>query len=260
MLHLLRLIFLFVFVFPVLSIAQDLIGNDVPYNSGNVSSIMEKAREDAKQISLPVNKYAEEGQKAAKQVADKFHSPEFQKQIQCEQQRLEKEVFRDYTNSWTKTQSIAEQSENSGSLADTEKVYLFFSSSVPDETVHAYFSDIARVEDPNLFPVMRGFVKGIDKRKTNAKYLSQILKKDLTCLDEKNPRKICQRLKISIRVNPPLFTMYGITKVPALVYANEQDAFIIRGDVGLDYLLERINLEAKSKSLDNLIRKIRGEY
>jgi hypothetical protein len=107
---------------------------------------------------------------------------------------------------------------------------------------------------------MRGFVKGIEKRKSNAKYLSQILKKDLTCLDEKNPRKICQRIQISIRVNPPLFTRYGISKVPAVVYANGQDAFIIHGDASLDYLLERINLTAKSKSLESLITKIRGKY
>ena len=232
------------------------------HDLSNVSSVMDKAGKDAKNITLPVNKHTKEGKKAAKQTADTFYSPEFQDCIQCEQQRLEQEVFKDYITSWKKQEQkpATDQSGQTTSLADTEKVYLFFSSSVPKETVHAFLADIARVGDPNVIPVMRGLVKGMGNRKAGAEYFSQILKKDPDCRDKREPEKICPRFQVEIRVNPPLFTKYGITRVPAVVYVGEKDAFIIQGDSGLDYLLERINRQAKSTSLDGLIKKMRGGH
>jgi hypothetical protein len=44
------------------------------------------------------------------------------------------------------------------------------------------------------------------------------------------------------------------------VYENEDNAYSIQGDAGLDYLLERINREAKSATLASLIKKMRGTY
>ena len=144
------------------------------------SSIMEKARGEAKDMTLPVNKYAEEGLKAAEECAEIFYSPEFQQEIICEQQRLEREVFREYTASWKKKKQrpATELAEQNDCLSDTEKVYLFFSSSVPDETAQAYIADIARANDPNVIPVMRGFVKGLADIKVSTKYFSRILQKD----------------------------------------------------------------------------------
>ena len=225
----------------------------------NLSSIMEKAREEGEKMTLPVNQHTEEGLKAAEKTADTFHSPEFQKQIQCEQQRLEQEVFEDYISSWKKKkQKPAEgQAEQAGSLTATERVYLFFSSSMPDETVHSYMSTIADTGDPHVVPVMRGFVGGMEDMKASTKYFSRILKEDPDCQD--NLSLPCQRYQVGIKLNPPLFAQYGITRVPAVVYENESEGFLVQGDAGLDYFLERINREAKSITLDNLIKKMRGE-
>ena len=224
-----------------------------------VSRIMKKARKDVEKMTLPVNKYNEQGLKAAKETADLFHSPEFQERIQCEQQRLEKEVFVDFTKPWKKKtrQRAAEQKEQAGSLAAGEKVFLFISSSVPDETVHSYIAALDRAGDPHLSMVMRGFVGGVARARArkDQSYFGRILKKQLDCPRTQTP---CERYQVSIRLKPSLFTRYGITKVPAVIYQHDKDSFLIQGDAGLDYLLEKINREAKSTGLTKLIKKIRG--
>jgi len=220
-----------------------------------VSTIMDKAKEDSKKMTLPENAYGKEGLSAAKKAAEAFHSPGLQEQIQCEQQRLETEVFGDFITSWKKKDTVEKQSEQNGNLGETERVYLFFSSSVPDATVRLYLSAIADAGESNVIPVMRGFVGGISDMATSTEYFSRILKIDLDCQDTEVP---CQRYQTAIKLNPVLFAQYGITRVPALVYANEENGFLIQGDAGLDYLLERINREANSPSLAKLIRKLQG--
>jgi len=220
-----------------------------------VSAIMEKAKEDSKKMTLPENEYGEEGRNAAEKAAKTFHSTAVQEQIQCEQQRLEKKVFGDFITSWKKKDAVGEQSEQNGSFRDTERVYLFLSSSVPDETVRTYLYAIANAGESNVIPVMRGFVGGLSNMAANTEYFSRILKTDPDCQDTDVP---CLRYQTAIKLNPVLFAQNDITRVPALVYANEENGFLIQGDAGLDYLLERINREAHSPSLDQLIRKIRG--
>lgn len=238
-------------------LAQARADETMPFRLNNLSSIMERAREDAQQMKLPTNKHADKGQKAALQTTDTFHSPEFQKQLQCEQQRLEQGVFKDYAQPWTRQKQKPTQ-EPSGILPATEKIYLFFSSSVPEATIQPYIAAIAGTGDPNVIPVLRGFLKGLADMKASAEFFKRILKKDPDCRDEIHPQKICQRFQVGIKVNPLLFTQYGITRVPAVVYARQTDAFIIQGDAGLDFLLERINQEAKSTTLVSLIKTMRG--
>jgi hypothetical protein len=225
----------------------------------DVSRIMKKARKDAKKMHLPVNRYQEDGMKAAEKTSKLFHSPAFQERIQCEQQRLEKEVFADYTKPWKKKarQTTIEQKGSIDSLAADEKVYLFISSSIPDETVHAYIVDLDKVADPNISLVMRGLVGGIAKArvKKGQSYFSRIMKKELDCPRTQTP---CERYKVPILLESSLFTRYGITRVPAVAYEHDDNSFLIQGDAGLDYLLEKINREAKSTGLASLIKKIRG--
>ena len=209
-------------------------------------------------MTLPANKYTDKGLQAAQKSSDYFHSPEFQEKIQCEKHRLEKDVFADYTRQRKdKQQTEEEQATETGSLTSTEKVYLFFSSSVPDETMQAYLQVIVNASDPNIIPVMRGWVGGMADTKADVTYFSRILQKDPDCRDSREP---CQHHQVEISLQPALFTKYAITRVPAIVYENEKDAYLIQGDAGLDYLLERINREAKSTALTKLIKKMRGTY
>ena len=231
----------------------------VEMGESDISRIMKKAREDAEKMNLPVNRYQEDGMKAAEKTSKLFHSPEFQERIQCEQQRLEKEVFADYTKSWKRKvrQTAIEQKGPIDSLAANEKVYLFISSSIPDETVHAYIVNLDKVADPNVSLVMRGLVGGIAKEraKKGQSYFSRIMKKELDCPRTQTP---CERYKVPILLESSLFTKYGITRVPAVAYEHDDNSFLIQGDAGLDYLLEKINREAKSTGLASLIKKIRG--
>ena len=194
----------------------------VEMGESDISRIMKKAREDAEKINLPVNRYQEDGMKAAEKTSKLFHSPAFQERIQCEQQRLEKEVFADYTKPWKKKirQRAAKQKGQVDSLAAGEKVYLFVSSSVPDETVHAYIAALDRAGDPNLSLVMRGFVGGMARARARKgqSYFGRILKKELDCSRTQTP---CDRYQVPIRLKPSLFTKYGITKVPAVIYEHD---------------------------------------
>ncbi len=173
-------------------------------------SIMEKARKDAEKMRLPVNKYTDEGLKAAQETSDHFHSPEFQEKIKCEEQRLEKEVFADYTAPWKKKQQPKEEQEmEAGSLTSTEKVYLFFSSSVPDETMQAYLTTIAKAGDPNVILVMRGWVGGMADTKADVTYFSRILQKDPACRDSSKP---CEHYQMEINLSAS--TLYQIRNYP----------------------------------------------
>ena len=252
MLHLLRLTIL---IFLLILAGAGLATETAP-DRDTVAAVMKKAREDAKKMTVPANRFMGNGMQAARQAASTFHSPEFQDRIKCEQERLEKEVFDQYITSWKKTgqQTAAKQGGLQGSLEAGEKVYLFLSSSVPDETVRAYAGAVAGVAEPNIFLVMRGVVGGLESRKS-VQYFSRILKKNPTCRDT---QKRCSRYQVSIKIASNLFARYQIDRVPAVMFSDGRSSFLIQGDAALDYLLERINREAGSESLANLIKKMRG--
>ncbi|MHB8788470.1 MAG: TrbC family F-type conjugative pilus assembly protein [Desulfobulbaceae bacterium] len=205
-------------------------------------------------MSLPANRHTKAGRQAAEQTAKTFHSPEFQERLQCEQQRLEQDVFEKYTTPW-KQKPVGEQP---GDLAATDNIYLFLSSSVPEETVRTYIATIARAKATQVIPVLRGLIKGRENIKASADYFSRILQEDPDCWDKRET--MCRRYQVPIKIDPALFERYGITRVPALVYAGEKDTFRIQGDAGLAYLLERINRDAKSMTLANLINQLRGQH
>ena len=261
MLYLLRqLIFILIFRLLMVNLAQAEPPAREQYTQPDpamVSAVMKKAKEEAGNITLPVNKYNTQGLKAAQQSADFFHSQEFQERLQCEQKRLEKEVFGQYIVPWKKKRRKAK--ENRTIPAGSERIFLFISSSVPDETVHAYIATVARITEPSVILVMRGVVGGLTGRK-GIQYFSRILKKDLRCRDEKtkDSRRRCPRYQVPVAIAADLFGQYGISRVPAVVYRDAKSSFRIQGDMALGYLLERINREAQSATLEKLIRKIRG--
>ncbi len=261
MLYLLRqLIFILIFGLLMVHIAQAEPPAGKQYTQPDpamVSAVMKKAKEEAGNMTLPVNKYNKQGLKAAQQSADFFHSPEFQQKLQCEQQRLEKEVFGQYIVPWKRKRQKAK--ENRSIPAGSERIFLFISSSVPDETVHAYIATVTRITEPSVILVMRGVVGGLTSRK-GIQYFSRILKKDLRCRDEKTKDSWirCPRYQVPVAIAADLFGQYGISRVPAVVYRDAKSSFRIQGDMALGYLLERINREAQSATLEKLIRKIRG--
>ncbi|MBM9514854.1 TrbC family F-type conjugative pilus assembly protein [Desulfogranum marinum] len=211
----------------------------------SVQRAMGQAGKNAATMKISVNKHQDAGMKAAQESAKVFNSPEFQEKLQCEQQRFKKEVFTDDTE-----RAGEEDVSSPGRLPANEKVYLFFSSSIPDETIHSYLTAVEALDEPGMTMLMKGFVPGERHR-----YLTRIAKKDPSCVDQlkKEKPEVCERFEIPVRIQPSLFNRYEVTQVPALVYERQNEVWKISGNARLDYLLEKINREAKSPGLESLI-------
>ncbi len=244
MLHLLRLILVLSLIMSSALAADQL--------TESVKRVIGKAEIEAEKIKIPVNTVPEEGLKAAQKAAKSYESHVFQEKLRCEQKRLREEVFAD------STQDIEVDLPVTGKLAQDEKLYLFLSSSIPDDTVHNYLEAVVRLNEPNFALLMKGYVPG-----ERAQYLIRITRKDRNCVDQLHQQKpvVCERFEIPVKMKPALFEKFKITRVPALVYENNQATWKITGDVRLDYLLEPINREAKSLGLKGMVTALqRGEY
>lgn len=245
MLHLLRLILVFtvMFLFTSPALATDELQR-------NVQQLMERAKKEAATMEIPESIHQEAGMKAAQESAELYQSPAFQEKLQCEQQRLKKEIFSEFVQ-----EQVLEKEPAPGRLDENEKIYLFFSSSVPDQTVNNYLTAIEALKDQEITMVMNGFVPG--KRK---EYLARITKKNLCCISQLRKKSAirCERFEIPIKIKPSLFDRFEIKQVPALVYERGGGVWKITGDMGLAYLLERINREAKSYGVEGLIQTLQG--
>ena len=211
---------------------------------------MDTARALAKTMAIPENIHKEAGIKAAGKTNADFRKPEFQQKIADEFNRQVNLFIPESGKNKQKEQ------EAQGILLETEKVYLFLSSSIPEASFQGYMAYLDGL--PEIVPVMKGMVGGLGKenKKERVKWWSKVLKKDTTC--EKTPEEPCDLIKPAISIKPALFNQYSITEVPALVYDRGDEIFQIQGDVGIVTLLEKVNQEAKSRSLTAFIAKVRG--
>lgn len=216
--------------------------------SDAVDEVMAKARKQAEQMSIPVNEHQAEGYKVAQETAKAYHSKEFQDKLTCESKRIRDEVFAEVAGEG----EGGRQEVVPGKLTKEEKVYLFISSSMPDETIRNYLNSVTRADDPNLVVLMRGFVPG-----ERGKYLVRITKKDSSCKDQLQTGEMCERYEVPITLRPSLFEQYEIDQVPAVVYEAGEQAWKISGDVSLGFMLERINWETARPALDKLSQLLR---
>jgi len=207
-----------------------------------------------------------------------FYSAEYQKRLKSEKERIKKEVlsnlkgYRDYKDALNEEKTPIKR----GVLKKDERIYLFVSSSIPEEVIRRYIRDIDLLQEPNIKIVMRGFIGGIKYIRPTMKYISGLLKKDEDCDLLKDN---CELYNTSINIDPLLFRRYGIERVPAVVYVmgvSPVDAHLsegierntkimgkayrVYGDASLEYILSYINREAKSKSLDELIERFREGF
>lgn len=187
-------------------------------------------------------------EEAAQCAMRQFHANDRQQEVRQETNRMQRELF--------SRGAVAPQVEQSeGPLGEGEMVYVFLSSSMPEDMTRAYLSRIAAITGSKVVPVMYGLVQGLEGKEATAEYIGQIMKVDGNCQDL--PEVQCDRLAVEIGINPMLFKKYGVEVVPGVVYDNGKDWWIIQGDATLDYLLEQINREAKSQAVDSLIATMR---
>jgi len=230
--------------------AKEQAGEQGIIDSEATKKTMGQARKLAETMTIPENIHKEAGIKAAEKTNADFRKPEFQQKIADEINR-QADLFIPESSRGKKK----EQEANS-TLAETEKVYLFLSSSIPEASFQGYMAYLEGV--PEIVPVMKGMVGGLGKenKRERVKWWSKVLKKDSTC--KKTAEKPCNLIKPAVSIKPALFYQYSITEVPALIYDRGDEIFQIQGDVGIITLLEKVNQEAKSPSLTGLTAKIRG--
>ena len=228
----------------------------------DISGVLKEAQENEKKLQLPKNDKEDDCgcQEMAGKVMGKFNSPDFQAKMRDEQQRLQETIFKDILS---ESMPQGDQNQPAVTAANAERVYLFISSSVPLTTLRNYAAMIDRVRTGQVIMVLRGFVGGMKKIRPTMEFIAEILKKDLT---RDFTKEQCDSYQVNIQIDPQLFQRFGIEDVPALAYLpisggdeeeKQAEQISINGDASLDYLLERINREAKSADLNTLIAALR---
>ena len=229
-----------------------------------VAAVLDSANRMTGTIKIPANIAEQDMKQVAEQLDAYYRSPEFQGRLKSETERITGELFgnasaRFYPDSKTQTH---------GKLGNDERVYLFISSAMPLQTVRNYAASVARLSDPNVTLVMRGFVEGMTKIQPTISFIASVLQRDASC----NPAGgECEMLPAGLAVDPLLFRRYGIDRVPAVVYVrgvkaddaalSEGDAkntsiaenHTVYGDASLEYLLEQIQRETGSRTLADLL-------
>ncbi|MBU0908391.1 MAG: hypothetical protein KJ717_02415, partial [Proteobacteria bacterium] len=201
-------------------------------------------------------------------LMEKFNAQDYQSIMHDEQQRLRERIFKDIL---TENMPQGEQHLPPETASNSAQLYLFVSSSVPLTTLRNYAAMIDRARTGQVIMVLRGFVGGMKKIRPTMEFISEILKKDPACdfMKGKYPTRghKCDSYQVNIQVDPLLFQRFAIDEVPALAYlpvseneteGKQAEPLIVNGDAGLDYLLERINREAKSADLNRLVAALRG--
>jgi type-F conjugative transfer system pilin assembly protein TrbC len=215
-------------------------------------------------------------EQSAQQAHQIYSSKEFQGKIK-QYTSLLSEQIQGVDNTSGKCSSANRMAPpGSGALDADERIYVFVSSSMPENTLKGYVSDIDKLRDPNIVLVMRGFIGGIKYFRPTLSFMTGLLKKDESCSFERGEN--CDVYQSQFQIDPMLFARYDITSVPAIVYArglsindteasegltdNVQvgDAYVLYGDMSLEYALERFHRETNSDSILSAIKQLRKGF
>ena len=213
-----------------------------------VTETVEAARKQAKTLQMPENRHRGQGYEAAQQVYERYQSPPFQQKLQQEQQKIVQGQA--LTKGSTEKQTAPE--DIPGSL------FLFLSSSVPQETLRAYMQDLSLAKNLPTRAVLPGLPMGLDDLRENQKFFRRILQVDPACRTV--PDHNCPWLPVPLHIDPTLFTRFDISEAPALVYELGEDHWLIHGDAGLAALVELLARAAESQVLQQLSLRLRGDH
>ena len=242
----------------------DVEGLSVP----DLADSLTKADRLAERMAIPKNRNEREMADLAGTLDSYYHSDEFQVRLKSESARIKGELFGDAT---VKFYPDSKSPVLRGKLSNDERIYVFVSSSMPLSTIRNYAASVARLGDPNVAIVMRGFVEGMTKIQPTIRFIGSVLQRDPSC----NPsERECEMMPASLAVDPLLFRRYGIDRVPAVVYARgvkAEDAALsegdskntsigenhtVYGDASLEYLIELTQRETGSRTLADLLTAV----
>ena len=213
-----------------------------------VKNMAEAARQTAQTMRLPANHHTREGQETAARLIDQVNAPAFQEQLRCQQATI-----------LASRQEGAAKEASVGPDAPpmvTGNLYLFLSSALPEASMRSLLAAVAHAGGQQIIPVLQGLPRELPDKAGNSRYFSRVLRQQPECRNSGANR--CPWLPVTIQVNPARFSQYAITQVPALVYDNGQDAWVIQGEAELAFLLEKLAQAANSPALTNLSTRLRG--
>ena len=240
----------------------------------DISRFMENAGRIGRNIEIPENLHKAQGQKEGGKLLEYYQSEAFKRKYEAEIERLKGTVFKDTIDSYYGDSNGAEKgSAKGGTLPGNERIYLFISSSVPIGTLRNYARDLDRLGDPNVFMVLQGFVDGMKRMKPTLDFVKGIIAADASC---DVMTQGCKAYRVNIKIDPLLFRKYGITRVPAAVYAADVritdlslsegmegnvktgNHYALYGDASLAHVLEVFRRESVRKSIEPLLEALKG--
>lgn len=231
----------------------------------DLANTLSKADRLAERMTVPGNRNEREMTALAGTLDSYYHSDEFQLRVLNETERIKSEVFGDKIAGYYADKS---KDVSKGKLATSERVYVFISSAMPLATIRNYAASVARLGDPNVSLVLRGFVDGVTKIQPTIGFIASVLQRDSACQPQDGD---CEMLPAGLVVDPLLFRRYRIDRVPAVVYVcglKAEDAglsegdpqnttitdhYAAYGDANLEYLLDQIRRVSGSASLAALL-------
>lgn len=235
-----------------------------PLEIVDITATLEKGKKDAAAMKLPENKHVQAMELAAKTTSEFYYSQEFQDKLKTETDRIKGSMFGDQVASYYK--DVATDASGKVLLGDDERLYIFVSSSMPTVVLRTYAADIARLKDPRVVMVVRGFIEGMAKIGPTLSFFADVLKKKSSC--NPNDGQQCEMNSANLIVDPMLFRKYAVNQVPAFVYAKglqldnpgmsegvdehiskQGESYKIIGDASLGYIVSRFADESGSKAL-----------
>jgi type-F conjugative transfer system pilin assembly protein TrbC len=240
----------------------------------DINRFLENAARLGREIKIQDNPNKSKGQEEARKLMEYYQSEAFRRKYEAEIERLKGTVFKDTLDSYYgNSNEPGKDNAKKEILPGNERIYIFVSSSVPIETLRNYARDMGRLGDPNVFMVLRGFVGGMKRVKPTMDFVGKIITEDANCDIAKNR---CRAYRVNIKIDPLLFRKYGITRVPAAVYArdvrimdatlsegmeenaNTGDHYTLHGDASLAYMLETLRKASGRRSIETLIDALKG--
>ncbi len=242
----------------------------------DLSKTLKDAELKANAMSIPKNRFEREMQVEAAKTIAVYQSPAYQAKIAAETERIKREMFHEQLKDLPvergglKQEGTKEEKSIAAPtrLKDDERIYIFISSSMPLETIRNYAAAVSRMNDPKkIVLVMRGFIGGMQKIGPTTSFIADVLKEKASC--DLTVGEQCAMVNANVLVDPILFRRYGITQVPATVYARgvrvnipdqsegNEDVSVgsfwtVYGDAALEFNLEKIRQVSGSESLKRL--------
>ncbi len=162
-------------------------------------------------------------------------------------------------------------------LEADERIFIIISSSMKDETIKNYFSDLQNVTSDITY-VLRGVVgNDISKFKPTQDFIVKSMSKSgkITMGENESDEDF---YNVSIEINPKITRRFKIERVPAVLFIKNYNPavqdfqnfigtpdenekhYIAYGEVQVGYALQEINKKAKSKGLDRLIKGMNKSF